>query len=326
MKRIFKTNLLFLVQILISIIFSIVISIMRNNGTDFSGKIYQVQIIGTFIFLWLPSILYLVIRRRTLGAHIKEVLKLKKTKGSNFLFCFLIYLCLVPIAAFLNLITMLFVPNNVVEFMTTLSSSGSNLLMLFTIAVIPAIGEELVFRGIIHDGYKNTPLVFMALINGLLFGLFHMNPSQLLYAFVLGTVFTYVVEYTGSIFTTMFIHFIFNGISFLLMILPKFLEKYGLTEKVIQESASTLTSIPIASYIFSFIIAIIGSILVYMILGKLRRDNGYNEKLILKSHTIEVDHDAALDEFQGRSPKKSKAIAYMPIAISIAIYILLIVL
>lgn len=326
MKRIFKTNLLFLIQILIYIIFSVVISIMIKNGADFSDKAYQIQIIGTFIFLWLPAILYLLLRKNALGAPIKEILKLKKTKGSNFLFCFLIFLCLQPIAGFLNLITMLFIPNNVVEFMATLSSNGSDLLMILTVAVMPAIGEELVFRGIIRDGYKNTPLIFMALMNGLLFALFHMNPSQLLYAFVLGTVFTYVVEYTGSIFTTMFIHFVFNGLSCLLLILPKYLEKFGLSEKLAQESANTLTSVPFASYIFLFIIVVIASILLYMLLGKLKRDNGYDEKLALRSHTIEVDYDVTLDEFQGYSPKKSKVIAFTPIAISIAIFILPVIL
>ena len=49
-----------------------------------------------------------------------------------------------------------------------------------------------------------------ALMSGLLFGCFHLNINQALYAFVMGIVFAYMVEATGSLWSSVIAHFAVN--------------------------------------------------------------------------------------------------------------------
>ncbi|SHK07837.1 hypothetical protein SAMN02745248_01717 [Hathewaya proteolytica DSM 3090] len=319
MKRIFKSNLLFLSLTISFILFQkalpIILKLVKTN--DIYSMIYPIQLVGTFIFLWLPAIIYILIHKNKSNYSIKESLKLKKTGFNNLAFSFLAFLCLEPIAMFLNTISTYFIPNNVGDFVSTLSSNGSVAMLFFTIAIVPAIGEELVFRGIIADGYKTRTLTTIALINGLLFGIFHMNPCQFLYAFVLGVVFTYVVEYTGSIFCSMLIHFLFNGFSCTMAIIA--MSNPDLFSEEVTKAASNAMSF--SKLAFLFIIAMISSILLYMILKKLRFINRYDEKKTLRFHVIELVEDTTADEFVEMPPKKAMKIAYLPLAISIGLYI-----
>lgn len=73
-------------------------------------------------------------------------------------------------------------------------------LSLFIIAVTPAICEEVFMRGVVLDGYRNIPLWKAAIMNGVLFGLFHNNFMQLSYTSIVGIILTYVVVLTNSIY------------------------------------------------------------------------------------------------------------------------------
>ena len=94
---------------------------------------------------------------------------------------------------------------------------GLVFLALFLIAVMPAIFEELIFRGIILESTKKLGTLQACLINGFLFSLFHCNPSQPGYTFVLGAVFAFVAIRTGSVIPSMIVHFLNNGYSVILM-------------------------------------------------------------------------------------------------------------
>ena len=83
--------------------------------------------------------------------------------------------------------------------------------VLFVIAVLPAVFEELVFRGILLQGLKGFPTWAAALICGGLFSLFHQNPAQTLYQFFCGVAFALLVLRSGSILPTMVAHFCNNA-------------------------------------------------------------------------------------------------------------------
>ena len=84
---------------------------------------------------------------------------------------------------------------------------------VFLLAVLPAICEELIFRGIILNGllskYKPvTAVVFSAI----LFALMHGNIEQLVFPMLMGLVLGYVFFKTGSLLCTMILHFVNNFI------------------------------------------------------------------------------------------------------------------
>lgn len=83
-------------------------------------------------------------------------------------------------------------------------------LILYAIILAP-INEELLFRGVTF-GYlkKAMPFWLANLIQALLFGIYHMNVMQAVYAFVIGLFLGYVCQKGGSIFYSILLHIIYN--------------------------------------------------------------------------------------------------------------------
>ena len=95
--------------------------------------------------------------------------------------------------------------------------------VLFTVALMPAIFEELIFRGLLLKGMKSFGTVGAVLLNGALFAIFHQNPAQTLYQFCCGVAFAFVAIRAGSILPTVVSHFINNALVVTLL-------KFGRTE------------------------------------------------------------------------------------------------
>lgn len=89
------------------------------------------------------------------------------------------------------------------------------LIMLLSTAVIPAVCEEILFRGVILNHLIPYGRGMAILSSSLLFGLMHSNVSQFFYTTLLGVVIGYLYVRTKSIWLCMLIHFVNNGISVL---------------------------------------------------------------------------------------------------------------
>lgn len=87
---------------------------------------------------------------------------------------------------------------------------------LLLIGVLPAVCEELLFRGIIQKGLEGLGAAWSVLLGGLLFGLFHFDFQRLAAQTIIGLLSAYVVYRTGSIFNGMILHFMNNGLLTLL--------------------------------------------------------------------------------------------------------------
>ena len=102
-------------------------------------------------------------------------------------------------------------------FLSTKSISGL-ILNLFMIAVIPAIGEELFFRGLLQkffiDWTKN-PLTGILIVS-FLFSFFHLQFYGFLPRFYLGVLFGLMYYWSGTIWLPIIAHFINNGAAVLL--------------------------------------------------------------------------------------------------------------
>lgn len=120
--------------------------------------------------------------------------------------------CMIPMVLFLNSITMLFSTNYLEEGTTTLLTYPF-FMQVILLAVIPPLVEELVFRGIFFGSYRKAGMSGAAIMSGLIFGCFHLNINQGLYAFAIGIVFAYMVEATGSLWSSVIAHFAINTYS-----------------------------------------------------------------------------------------------------------------
>ena len=90
------------------------------------------------------------------------------------------------------------------------------MIIVVCVGLLPAICEELIFRGIVTNGLKKYKIAVVVGLSAVLFALLHQNLQQLLYQLFLGGVMTYIVIKTGSIIYTMLLHF-FNNFLILLM-------------------------------------------------------------------------------------------------------------
>ncbi len=89
-------------------------------------------------------------------------------------------------------------------------------LYFVTIAIIPPIVEELMFRGMILHGLRKFGDGFAIVGSALLFGLYHGNFVQMVFAFIAGLVMALLVVRTGSLWISIAIHFTNNAISYAL--------------------------------------------------------------------------------------------------------------
>lgn len=87
------------------------------------------------------------------------------------------------------------------------------ILGLFFVALMPAIGEEVLFRGFISRGLKAGGYVFSMVLTGFMFSIFHGNAVQFIHQFLLGMILCFVYFISGSIYASMIIHFMNNAIS-----------------------------------------------------------------------------------------------------------------
>lgn len=91
--------------------------------------------------------------------------------------------------------------------------------VLLAVALLPAVFEELFFRGVLLYGLKSFSKTAAVLLCGALFAIYHQNPVQTIYQFCCGAAFALVAIHAGSILPTVLSHFINNAV---ILVLTKF--------------------------------------------------------------------------------------------------------
>lgn len=86
----------------------------------------------------------------------------------------------------------------------------SVVLMIFSLAVFPAITEEFVFRGIMMREYRMLGSLFPMVISSLLFAFIHFDLLQFPIYFVLGFVLSWMVFLTRSVISAVIAHIVYN--------------------------------------------------------------------------------------------------------------------
>lgn len=126
---------------------------------------------------------------------------------------------LVPGAQFMSsivsgMITMVF-PSWLEQYEALLESAGLNgevplLMMIYSVCLAP-ISEELVFRGVTMRIAKRAfPFWIANIIQAFLFGIFHLNPLQSCYTFIVGLFMGYICERGSTLYHSILFHFLFN--------------------------------------------------------------------------------------------------------------------
>ena len=200
-------------------------------------KIMQL-ISSVFIFI-IPPLLFSYFEN---NQYLKELGFNSKFKRQNILMILMIILFSQPLVAYCMQLNLDFIHSisdyipKVVDIMKQMEEDaklateaflkmdniGDLLFNLFLIAIIPAIGEEMFFRGVIQKKLKNilrNPHIAI-LITSFIFSAIHMQFFGFLPRFFLGIILGYLFYYSGSLWMPIIAHFINNALAVLLMYLP----------------------------------------------------------------------------------------------------------
>lgn len=100
------------------------------------------------------------------------------------------------------------------QVMDHLSADSIGITMFYVLLVGP-ISEEFIFRGAILDRFHLAfPFWIANTLQAFLFGVYHMNLIQGLYAFLLGILLGMIRYVTGTILANITAHILFNGTSY----------------------------------------------------------------------------------------------------------------
>ena len=123
----------------------------------------------------------------------------------------LFYLCLYPI---INCIDSLFVKLGIEQNTIPYELNTANyFISLFSLVLLPAVCEELLFRGLIFKGLNPYGKIFSTLLTALMFAIFHMSIDQFVYPLIMGLLLSLIMHKENNIIYCIVVHFINNFIS-----------------------------------------------------------------------------------------------------------------
>lgn len=143
---------------------------------------------------------------------------------------------------------------------------GGLLFNLFMIALLPAIGEELLFRGVIQRIFTNMTKSYHwgIWISAILFSSLHLQFYGFIPRMLLGVAFGYLLVWSGSMWLPIAAHFLNNALAVLALY---FIDKRMLSPKLEEYGATTE----------SFYLAGISLLLIILFMYMIKKENRENK-------------------------------------------------
>lgn len=208
---------------------------------------------------------------------VKDALSIRKMKWSTVFGVIAFTMASSPLVTLVNLVSQLFV-DNTVSANSEQFLSLHPLLLIFFVGILAPVCEEVVFRGAIFGGLKKEGNVFKAILaSGLLFGLLHMNINQASYAFVIGILLGFLVEATGSIFSSILFHVLVNSTNAIMMIISDSV----VSDEMMANADEIVTTATLLNMICVYLVlAVIGTTIAICLLVWMSKNEGRQPILI----------------------------------------------
>lgn len=126
---------------------------------------------------------------------------------SYILLALLCFVTLYPIVTIINGFIYKFFPQTNLTYPLT---TGNYFISLISMVLLPAIAEELLFRGLIFKGLQKAGNTFAITISTLMFALFHLSLEQTIYPILMGFVFAVIMCYENNIIYCITVHLVNN--------------------------------------------------------------------------------------------------------------------
>jgi membrane protease YdiL (CAAX protease family) len=172
-----------------------------------------------YLFMLLPAWL-LVGRWHT--ADVRSYVRLRRVPMVEIFLAVLATLAFIPTGTYIaNEFTRQLNPPQWLEQVNTVLFTAHSpmefLWLVFVVAVTPAVCEEIFFRGIVQRSFERIMGWKSAILIGVIFGLFHMQPLGLVTLSILGMLFGYFFFRSRSLYPAMAAHFANNFLAIFLM-------------------------------------------------------------------------------------------------------------
>lgn len=195
-------------------------------GFDWQGMLLQNTVSQIGLIAGPAVLMALLLTRKP-----AETLMLKRPKASHLGLAALLAVAMHPIVATLaNGIRTLYPISEqalakLEQIQQMLGGAPNMYVLLLMVAVLPAICEELAFRGFILSGLRRMKNQWLAiLVSALFFGIAHQMLQQSIAAFLVGLLIGYLSIQTNSIFPCMVYHLIHNSLP---LLTASWLGQYG---------------------------------------------------------------------------------------------------
>ncbi len=171
----------------------------------------------------------------------------------------------------------------VTEYFLQAGSIGGLLINLFLVALLPAIGEELLFRGVVQQLFRRmTGNVHAAIwISATIFSALHLQFYGFLPRLVLGAMFGYMLVWTGTLWAPMIAHFLNNSAAVVI---------YYITAKGLTGEGSEGQGASIEVNFYMALLSILFLWIFFKALYLKRRDkhDGYRARRITADHKTDI--------------------------------------
>lgn len=174
-------------------------------------------LIMTELGMLLISVLFVILMR----ADWRDVFPIRRPRAGAMWGSVVIWIGAILLAMIGNVILMFLFPDIYLSLYEAESEVGATMALpvqILVIAVLPAICEEALHRGVIQRGIEHSVRNrwAVAAIMGAVFSVFHIYPIRYLNMFILGAVISLVMAETGNMIYSSFIHFLNNAFSVLI--------------------------------------------------------------------------------------------------------------
>lgn len=134
--------------------------------------------------------------------------------------------------------------------MTRFDHLGDFILAMVVMGLIPSIGEELLFRGLIQNqlGVITKNIHVAIWLAAFLFSVFHFQFYGFVPRMFLGVLFGYLYYWSGNLYVAILAHFVNNGLTLILL--------YLYQQEIVDFDIETSTAVPMANVLFSFVLGI----------------------------------------------------------------------
>ncbi len=246
-----SVNRLFLAVVMIYIGGSFGLSMLTAWIPALSELPIYVSLLISQSLIFVPCFVYCKAKH----IRILELVPYRKIGPSTIVLIVICTYLMYPLIVVLNAVSMLFSNSGTASVMEMMQGQSLILNVLF-MALLPACVEEFMFRGVLFQTYRKSKMLPAILLSGFLFGCMHLNLNQFIYAFALGVYLAFLVEATGSIFSSMIAHFTLNFTSVMMTsALPYLYDIMGINQEVELQQvqpggyAATMESVQLAGFL-----------------------------------------------------------------------------